>query len=116
MIIIHFCYILESYCPLTVSICYEKNIKIPYLLLFTTTNDRKFCVPIVLTDIFVICSQNPHQYVGHKIYITRYAIKPLIFTPPITSSGQASRPYEIVPIGTISSPSEGGRKPQGDNH
>ena len=33
-----------------------------------------------------------------------------------TSSGQASRPYETVLIGTISSPSEGGRKPQGENH
>ena len=31
-------------------------------------------------------------------------------------SGQASRPYETVPIGTISSPSVGGRKPQGENH
>ena len=32
------------------------------------------------------------------------------------SSGQASQPYETVSIGTISSPSEGGKKPQGENH
>ena len=35
---------------------------------------------------------------------------------PRTSSGQASWPYETVPNGTISSPSEGGRKPRGENH
>ena len=35
---------------------------------------------------------------------------------PRTSSGQASWPYKMVPIGTILSPSEGGRKPQGENH
>ena len=33
---------------------------------------------------------------------------------PRTSSGQASSPYETVPNGTISSPSEGGRKPRGE--
>ena len=39
------------------------------------------------------------------------------FTSPRTSSGQASQSYEMVPIGTIVSPSEGfGRKPQGENH
>ena len=38
------------------------------------------------------------------------------FTSPRTSSGQASWPYEMVPNGTISSPSEGGRKPRGENH
>ena len=38
------------------------------------------------------------------------------FTLPRTGSGQASRPYETVPIGTILSPSEGGRKPQGENY
>ena len=48
--------------------------------------------------------------------ILKVKVKPLIFTSPRTSSGQASRPYETVPIGTISSPSEGGRKPQGENH
>ena len=42
--------------------------------------------------------------------------KAIDFTSPRTSSGQASRPYEMVPIGTISSPSEGGRKPRGGNH
>ena len=42
--------------------------------------------------------------------------KAIDFTSPRTSSGQASRPYETVPIGTISSPSEGGRKPRGENH
>ena len=38
------------------------------------------------------------------------------FPSPRTSSGQASWPYEMVPNRTISSPSEGGRKPQGENH
>ena len=42
--------------------------------------------------------------------------KAIDFTSPRTSSGQASWPYETVPNGTISSPSEGGRKPQGENH
>ena len=42
--------------------------------------------------------------------------KAIDFTSPRSSSGQASQPYEMVPIGTISSPSEGGRKPQGENH
>ena len=42
--------------------------------------------------------------------------KAIDLTSPKTSSGQASRPYETVPIGTISSPSEGGRKPQGENN
>ena len=35
---------------------------------------------------------------------------------PRTSSGQATWPYETVPIRTISNTSEGGRKPQGENH
>ena len=38
------------------------------------------------------------------------------FTSPRTSSGQAGWPYETVPIGTILSPSAGGRKPQGENY
>ena len=42
--------------------------------------------------------------------------KAIDFTSPRTSSGQASRPYEMVPIGTISSPSEGGRKSLGENY
>ena len=42
--------------------------------------------------------------------------KAIDFTSPRTSSGQASWPYEMVPIRTISSPSEGGRKPQRENH
>ena len=42
--------------------------------------------------------------------------KAIDFTSPRTSSGQASQPYETVLIGTISSPSEGGRKPKGENH
>ena len=42
--------------------------------------------------------------------------KAIDFTSLRTSSGQASWPYEMVPIGTISSPSEGGRKPRGENH
>ena len=41
--------------------------------------------------------------------------KAIDFTSPRTSSGQ-TRPYEMVPIRTILSPSEGGRKPQGENH
>ena len=32
------------------------------------------------------------------------------------ATGQVSRPNEMVPIRTISTPSEGGRKPQGENH
>ena len=42
--------------------------------------------------------------------------KAIDFTSPRTSSGQASRPYEMVPVGTISRSSEGGRKPRGKNH
>ena len=42
--------------------------------------------------------------------------KVIDFTLPRTSSGQASRPYETVPIGTILSPSEGGTKPLRENH
>ena len=42
--------------------------------------------------------------------------KAIDFTSPRTSSGQVSWPYETVPIRTILSPSEGGRKPQGENH
>ena len=42
--------------------------------------------------------------------------KAIDFTSPRTSSGQASWPYETVPYGKILSPSEGGRKPQGENH
>ena len=38
------------------------------------------------------------------------------FTSLRTSSGQVGWPYEMVPIGTILSPPEGGRKPQGENH
>ena len=42
--------------------------------------------------------------------------KAIDFTSPRTSSGQASQPYGTVPNGTISSPSDGGRKPRGANH
>ena len=42
--------------------------------------------------------------------------KAIDFTSHRTSSGQASWPYETVPNGTILSPSEGGRKRQGENH
>ena len=42
--------------------------------------------------------------------------KAIDFTSPRTSSDQACQPYETVPSGTISSLSEGGRKPQGENH
>ena len=42
--------------------------------------------------------------------------KAIDFTSPRTSSGQASWPYEMVPYGTILSPSEGGRKPRAENH
>ena len=42
--------------------------------------------------------------------------KAIDFTSPRTSSGQAIRPYEMVPIRTILSPSEGGRKSPGENH
>ena len=48
------------------------------------------------------------QYVGKG--------KAADFTSPRTNSGQASWPYETVPNRTISSPSEGGRKPRGENH
>ena len=48
--------------------------------------------------------------------ILPYDSKSIDFTSPRTSSGQASQPYETVPIGTILSPSEGGRKPRGENH
>ena len=41
--------------------------------------------------------------------------KAIDFTSLRTSCGQ-TRPYETVPIRTISSLSEGGRKPQGENH
>ena len=37
-------------------------------------------------------------------------------TSPRTSFGQDIWPYEMVPSGTISSPSAGERKPQGENH
>ena len=40
----------------------------------------------------------------------------IAFTSLRTSSGPASWPYETVPIGTILSPSEGVRKPRGENH
>ena len=42
--------------------------------------------------------------------------KAIDFTSPRTSSGQASWPYETVSIRTISSPAQGGRKPQEENH
>ena len=42
--------------------------------------------------------------------------KAIDFTSPRTSSGQASWPYETVPNGKISSPFEGERKPEGENH
>ena len=42
--------------------------------------------------------------------------KAIDFMSPRTSSIQASQPNEMVPIRTISSPSEGGRKPGGESH
>ena len=54
---------------------------------------------------------------GGERHVRLSSLKKVIdFTSPRTSSGQASWPYETVPIQTILSPSEGGRKPEGENH
>ena len=45
--------------------------------------------------------------------LTQSKGKAIDFTSPGTSSGQASQPYEMVPIRTVLNPSEGERKPQG---
>ena len=55
--------------------------------------------------------------INNMSWILRNSVKKgkgIDFTSPRTSSGQTSQPYETVPIGTISSPSVGGRKPQGE--
>ena len=57
-----------------------------------------------------------YQLIMHILSVGKGKGKAIDFTSPRTSSGQASWPYETVPNGTISSPSEGGRKPQGENH
>ena len=71
-----------------------------------------------------VYSQGPPHVEGKQNLIVSWPVegkqnligKGIDFTSSRTSSSQASRPYETVPIGTISSPSEGGRKPQGENH
>ena len=55
----------------------------------------------------------PYFFVECQILVKGKAID---FMSLRTSSGQARQPYEMVASGTILSPSEGGRKPQGENH
>ena len=77
-------------------------------------------------------SQNPHEieriwtrgdlrvrlcfHRSVSIHRGRVKGKAINFTSLRTSSGQASQPYETVQNVTFSSPSEGGRKAQGENH
>ena len=70
--------------------------------------------PVFGYGIVVSISQQHWRQNNNDEYLGKG--KSIDFTSPRTSSGRASRPYEMVPIGTILSPSEGGRKPQGENH
>ena len=60
--------------------------------------------------------QGYHLVGGGNVKDVRGIGKAIDFRSPRTSSGQASWPYETVPIGTNLSPSEGGRKSRGENH
>ena len=85
------------------------NITIDTMLKFDTNADARCERTFRLQWLVDICF---HFSLRHR----RVKDEAIDFTSPRASSGQASQLYEMVPIGTISSPSKGGRKPQGDNH